>query len=53
VLIREVHTRAARFGLRRAELSWILEDNGVMNRTIRKAGGRHYKSYRIFGKRFS
>jgi hypothetical protein len=53
VLIREVHTRAARFGLRRAELSWILEDNLVMNRTIRKAGGRHYKSYRIFGKRFS
>jgi hypothetical protein len=53
VLIREVHTRAARFGLRRAELSWILEDNVVMNRTIRKAGGRHYKSYRIFGKRFS
>ena len=53
VLIREVHTRAARFGLRRAELSWVLEDNLVMNRTIRKAGGRHYKTYRVFGKRFS
>ena len=53
VLIRELHTRAARFGRRRAELSWVLEDNVVMNRTIRKVGGRHYKTYRIFGKRFS
>ena len=50
VIIREIHRRAARDGIPRAELSWVLEDNVVMNRTIRKAGGRHYKTYRIFVK---
>ena len=50
LLIREIHERAARAGIVRAELSWVLEDNVVMNRTIAKAGGRHYKTYRIFGK---
>ena len=53
VLIREIHRRAAREGIRRAELSWVLEDNALMNRTIRKAGGRHYKTYRIYAKRLS
>lgn len=53
VLIREIHRRGAQAGIPRAELSWVLEDNSVMNRTIRKAGGRHYKTYRIFGKRLS
>jgi GNAT superfamily N-acetyltransferase len=51
VLIREIHRQAARDGIRGAELSWVLEDNVLMNRTIRKAGGRHYKTYRIFAKR--
>jgi hypothetical protein len=49
-LVREIHRRAARAGFARAELSWVLEDNVAMNRTILKAGGRHYKTYRIFGK---
>ena len=53
VLIREIHRRAARDGIARAELSWVLEDNVLMNRTIKKAGGRHYKTYRIFVKRLS
>lgn len=53
VLIREIHRRAGPAGIPRAELSWVLEDNVVMNRTIRKAGGRHYKTYRIFGKRLT
>ncbi|MEX2222004.1 MAG: N-acetyltransferase [Candidatus Rokuibacteriota bacterium] len=53
LLIREIHQRAGRAGIPRAELSWVLEDNVVMNRTIRKAGGRHYKTYRIFGKRLT
>jgi GNAT superfamily N-acetyltransferase len=53
VLIREIHRRAARDGIPRAELSWVLEDNVLMNRTIRKAGGRHYKTYRIFLKRLA
>jgi hypothetical protein len=51
LLIREIHRRGALAGFARAELSWVLEDNAVMNRTIVKAGGRHYKTYRIYGKR--
>ncbi len=50
LLIREIHVRGARAGVTRAELSWVLEDNVVMNRTIVKAGGRRYKTYRIFGR---
>jgi hypothetical protein len=50
LLIREIHVRGARAGVTRAELSWVLEDNVAMNRTIVKAGGRHYKTYRIFGR---
>jgi hypothetical protein len=49
-LIREIQHRGARAGFTRAELSWVLESNTLMNRTIRKAGGRHYKTYRIFSK---
>lgn len=50
LLIREIHRRAAGAGVVRAELSYVLEDNAVMNRTIAKAGGRRYKTYRIFEK---
>jgi GNAT superfamily N-acetyltransferase len=53
VLIREIHRRGAEAGIPRAELAYVLEGNIVMNRTIRKAGGRHYKTYRIFGKRLT
>lgn len=31
-----------------AELSWVLEDNHVMNHTIESIGGRLYKRYRIY-----
>jgi hypothetical protein len=50
LLIREVHLRAARAGVTRAELAYVPEENLAMNRTIEKAGGRRYKTYRIFGK---
>jgi hypothetical protein len=53
LIIREIHRRAAQGGIPRAELSWVLEDNALMNRTIRKAGGRHYKTYRIYAKRLT
>lgn len=33
---------------RGAELSWTLEDNTAVNRTIENVGGRAYKRYRIF-----
>jgi GNAT superfamily N-acetyltransferase len=31
-----------------AELSWTLEDNALINRTIEAVGGRMYKTYRIY-----
>jgi len=33
-----------------AELSWTLEDNVLINRTIEAVGGRRYKTYRIYEK---
>ena len=37
-------------GTRRAELSWILEDNLPMRRMIEALGARPYKTYRIYEK---
>lgn len=31
-----------------AELSWTLEDNHLINRTIESVGGKRYKTYRIY-----
>lgn len=35
-------------GVKRAELSWILEDNLAMRNVIEKLGGVGYKTYRIY-----
>jgi GNAT superfamily N-acetyltransferase len=45
--IREYHLAR---GTRRAELSWILEDNIPMRRMIESLGGVPYKTYRVYGK---
>ncbi|MBC8036089.1 MAG: N-acetyltransferase [Rhizobiales bacterium] len=37
-------------GTKRAELSWILEDNMPMRRIIEAIGGKPYKTYRIYEK---
>ena len=37
-------------GTRRAELSWILEDNWPVRRMIEALGARPYKTYRIYEK---
>jgi hypothetical protein len=50
VLIEEAHRRAVAGGYRRAELSWTLEDNDLVNRGIEAAGGRRYKTYRLYEK---
>jgi len=42
--------RAKRAGLRRAELSWTLEDNVAINAGIEAAGGRRHKTYRLYEK---
>lgn len=37
-------------GMKEAEFSWILEDNELMNRPIKKMGATPYKTYRLFKK---
>jgi hypothetical protein len=39
-------------GYQKAELSWVLEDNDLMNRAILSLGGRLYKKYRIYETKF-
>jgi GNAT superfamily N-acetyltransferase len=51
LLIAESYRRAAARGYRRAELSWTLEDNDAVNEGIAAAGGRPYKTYRLYEKR--
>ena len=47
-----VETARAAFqkGYKRAEMSWILESNDMMNRIIERLGGRIYKTYRLYQK---
>jgi GNAT superfamily N-acetyltransferase len=48
LLYYEVYKRGVEKGYRRGELSWILEDNALMNRAIENMGARVYKRYRIY-----
>ena len=48
VLYQQVKEQGIRRGYTRAEMSWILETNDVMNNTIAMLGGRRYKTYRIY-----
>jgi hypothetical protein len=50
LLIDESHQRAVARGYARGELSWTLEDNDAVNAGIEAAGGRHYKTYRLYDK---
>lgn len=50
LLIFELHRRGQAAGYTRAELSWTLEDNDVVNAGIVAAGGRRHKTYRIYEK---
>ena len=42
--------RGIALGLTRGELSWTLEDNELVNAGIEAAGGRRYKTYRLYEK---
>jgi len=44
----EAAKAAFRKGYKRCEMSWILEDNVMMNRIVQRLGGRIYKTYRIY-----
>ena len=46
---RYIETALAR-GYRGAELSWVLEDNELMNRPLRSMGAKPYKKYRLYEK---
>jgi GNAT superfamily N-acetyltransferase len=50
LLYYETGVNALRKGFRHAEMSWILEDNTMMNRAIRFFGGKVYKTYRMYHK---
>jgi GNAT superfamily N-acetyltransferase len=39
---------ARKLGYTDCEMSWILEDNVLMNRSLQRMGARRYKTYRIY-----
>jgi GNAT superfamily N-acetyltransferase len=47
----ETARSAIQRGYEKAEMSWILENNMMMNRGIRFMGGEVYKTYRMYEKR--
>jgi len=49
-VIDEVARHVRGDGVKRAELSWILDDNRSMRRLIEEIGARAYKTYRIYAK---
>ena len=50
VMLEEIYRTAPSAGYPRGELSWILEDNHVMNRIISRIVSEPYKTYRVYGK---
>jgi hypothetical protein len=48
----EMLSRALPRGYRHVEMSWILENNDMMNRPIINVGGKVYKTYRVYEKAF-
>lgn len=46
----ETAKAAVRRGYKWAEMSWILENNDMMNRSIELFGGKLYKTYRMYQK---
>ncbi len=53
IMFAEVWGYGVRSGYWYGELSWILEDNRIVNETVTKIfGARHYKTYRIYRKDF-
>jgi hypothetical protein len=50
-LVAAIHRGGVASGYTRGELSWTLEDNHAINAGIEAAGGRRYKTYRLYEKR--
>ena len=53
LLYLEAFKAAVKKGYERAEMSWILEDNVLMQRGCELMGGKLYKKYRIYEKNIS
>lgn len=49
-LIGDIQPDVVAGGMRRVELSWVLEDNQGVRSIIGEFGGRAYKRYRIYGR---
>jgi GNAT superfamily N-acetyltransferase len=50
LLIGELIDQCRARGIAQAELGWILEDNALMNQTLKGIGARHYKTHRLYEK---
>ncbi|HMB82397.1 MAG TPA: hypothetical protein VKI43_20115 [Vicinamibacterales bacterium] len=53
LLLFELHRQVKGGPYRRAEFSWVLEDNRDINQPAEMAGAKHYKTYRIYEKLLS
>ncbi len=53
LVIEQMRQRALEIGMRKVELSWILEDNMPMRHIIEALGGNPYKTYRVYEKQLS
>jgi hypothetical protein len=53
LLLGEIHYAGERCGYKWAELSWVLEDNDLLNKSLSGVGARLYKRYRIYQKEVS
>ena len=53
LLIETIRKNSVSFGYKRAELSWILDDNVSMQRILELILCRHYKTYRVYEKPLS
>lgn len=49
-VIDDIHEAGTKCGIKKAELSWILENNAGVRAIIEDSGGRVYKTYRIYSK---
>ncbi|MGE0152133.1 MAG: dATP pyrophosphohydrolase [Reyranellaceae bacterium] len=50
MVIDKLRENGLALGFHYAELGWILETNAVTRRIIQQAGGREYKTYRLYSK---
>ncbi|MFL6276740.1 MAG: N-acetyltransferase [Blastocatellia bacterium] len=48
IFLKEIYDRAPAAGFPSGEMSWVLENNLMMNRAAELIGGRRTKTYRIF-----